>query len=79
MELFITRPTEKKSVKIVWLDIDTPVGNFVIQPEHAPMVITLKPESKITYCLTNGKQESIDIRFGVVHVTRKNITLLING
>lgn len=78
MQLFITNYTQKKVVRIVWLDIDTPTGNYVIQPEHAPMIITLNQNSRVTYCLTNGKQESIDIKHGIAHVKRDSVVLLVN-
>ena len=78
MQLHIAKPTEKKFLEIVWIDIQTPIGSFVIQPEHAPMIATLSPESTVTYGLSNGKQESIIVKYGIVHITRESVTLLLN-
>jgi F0F1-type ATP synthase epsilon subunit len=78
MQLFITNYTQKKVVRIVWLDVDTPTGNYVIQPAHAPMILTLTPNSRVSYCLTNGKQESLDIKHGVAHISRNSVVLLVN-
>lgn len=78
MQLFINKPMQKISMQIAWLDIETPVGNFVIQPEHAPMIVALLPDSSITYCLGSGKHESINIKRGLAHITRDSVTLLIS-
>jgi len=77
MQLNIIKPTQKKNSAIVWIDLETPAGNFVIQEEHAPMIITLSKNSKITYCLTNGKHEIIDYKMGIAHITRDSVTLLL--
>ena len=55
MQLFITRPFEKININIEWIEIETVVGNFIIQPEHAPMVIELKPGIKAVYELPGLK------------------------
>ena len=78
MELIIISPTYRHTYTITWLEINTPAGNFVIQPEHAPSIMTLSPHEKITFCLKNGKRESITIRQGVVHITRTDATILLN-
>lgn len=78
MQLNIAMPTQKKSANIAWLDINTEVGNFIIQPEHAPMIIALLPNSQVMYCLNNGKLETINIKFGIAHITRKDVTLLLS-
>lgn len=76
MKLNIVSPFTKKKLEIAWLEINTPVGNFVIQPGHAPMIVTLSPFKEITICLTNGKQENYFIKQGIVDITRTTITIL---
>jgi F0F1-type ATP synthase epsilon subunit len=78
MQLNIAMPTQKKTVTIAWLDINTDVGNFIIQPEHAPMIISLLPNSQVMYCLNNGKLETMNVKFGVAHITREAVTLLLS-
>ena len=81
MKLIIVSPNPKfiKDVDaLAWIELDTPVGNFVILPEHAPTVLTLKKNSTIRYGLKSGKQDSIDIVDGLAHVKRDQITLLLN-
>jgi len=77
MRLQIASSVEKSDLEIAWIELNTPVGNFIIQPEHAPMVVTLEPMSYITYRLTTGKEETKRVVRGVAHVMRDSIKLLI--
>lgn len=76
MKLNIVSPFTKKTFDIAWLEINTPVGNFVIQPGHAPMIVTLTPFKEVTICLTSGKQENYLVKQGIVDITRTTVTLL---
>lgn len=78
MQLNIAMPMYKKSVSIAWLDINTQVGNFIIQPEHAPMIVSLLPNSQLMYCLSNGKTKTINVKSGIAHITREFVTLLLS-
>jgi len=78
MDLIIITPVQELIYGITWLEINTPVGNFVIQPGHAPTVLTLAANEKITFCLKNGKRESMPIKQGVVHITRTAATIIMN-
>ena len=44
MQLRIISPSGEKKFKIAWVEVDTPVGNFVIHSGHAPTVLTLLPD-----------------------------------
>lgn len=78
MQLQIAKPTEKRILEISWIDLQTPVGSFVIQPEHAPVILALTPDSTITFGFDDGKQESLVIKSGIAHVTRDSVILLLN-
>jgi len=77
MRLHIASSSEKLDLQIAWVELNTPVGNFVIQSEHAPMVVTLDPISYVTYRLTSGKEKIKKVVHGIAHVTREEVTLLI--
>lgn len=77
MFLQITSPFGRREEKIAWIELNTTHGNLVIQPAHAPMIITLKPQSTATFRLRTGKEETKVISQGIAHVTRTGITLLI--
>jgi F0F1-type ATP synthase epsilon subunit len=78
MKLSIISPFSKKIVDIAWIELNTQAGNFVIQPGHVPIILTLTPGKEITFCLTNGKQESFIISQGIIDITRTQATLLLN-
>ncbi len=76
MELTIVTPESQRTIRIAWLEIETPAGNFVIQSGHAPMLVTLIPNHDIFVRLKNGKQENIFVRRGIVQITRRQTTII---
>ena len=77
MELIISSPMHKKKHDIAWVELISSVGNMIIQSNHAPMVMRLEKKSQVVYGLTSGKQESLTVEFGVAHITRESVLLLL--
>jgi len=77
MKLKIISPDLEKTVDIAWIELNTQAGNFVILPKHAPMITALSPDKELTFCLTNGKQETIIQTGGTVSISRQDVTLLL--
>lgn len=71
-------PTKKTTTSVAWLEIDTTVGNFVIQPGHAPTVLVLEKDKAVTYRLSNGKQESVIIPAGIIEITPSAATIIMH-
>jgi len=78
MELTIISPLRTQLFKIAWIELNTPVGNFIIQPGHAPTILSLTPDQKITFCLANGKRESLFVPQGITEITRTSTTIYLN-
>lgn len=78
MKLSIISPFSKKILDIAWLELNTPVGSFVIQPGHAPTILTLAPNKEVTLCLKSGKQESFVAKQGIADITRTTATILLS-
>ena len=78
MILHIVCSSYNKKVEIAWLELNTDIGNFVIQPGHAPTVLILSPHKRVTYCLTTGKQESLEVEQGIVDIERTQATMIIS-
>jgi F0F1-type ATP synthase epsilon subunit len=76
MELQIINPQQKLSYAVVWIELNTPTGNIIIQSGHAPMVVMLSPGKPLIFKLKTGKQESFIVRQGIAHITR-NLTKII--
>lgn len=77
MKLSVISPHSIVQHAIVWVEINTPVGNMVIQENHAPMIIEIEPNSELLFMQPNGKQILIVVVQGFIHVTHQEIKLLI--
>jgi len=78
MKLDIISPSVSCTYEVAWVELNTAAGNMIIQPGHAPLVITLSPHKQIIYCLKNGKQEVFIPTRAVAEVTRTHITILVS-
>ena len=77
MKFSVISPHATAEYAIVWIEINTPVGNMVIQQDHAPMIIEIEQNSELLFMQQNGKQISLMIVQGFIHITRQNIKLLV--
>jgi F0F1-type ATP synthase epsilon subunit len=77
MKLTITSPEHHQEYTISWLDITTPVGNFVILPGHVPMMVTLQPQQSVLIGLSTGELQEFIAPGGIAHITRTDATLLL--
>jgi F0F1-type ATP synthase epsilon subunit len=69
MILEIIRPTKKEVLEIEWVELQSPTGNFVVGPNHSPLVSILKERGKMLYKkVQSEKTESVDIYGGVFKV-----------
>ena len=78
MELNVIRPYATDQFDIVWLELNTPTGNYVVQPGHAPIILILTPDQPAVFRLKSGKQESVNVRQGIADIGRDYATLIIN-
>lgn len=76
MNLSLISPFKRLYKKIAWIEVDTTVGNFVIEPEHAPMILVLEKDSFVNYCLLSGKQERVKVASGMVHIKRDSVSVV---
>jgi len=79
MQLYIINPKHQETHTILWLDIVTPYGSFIIQPGHAPMIIDLAPGRPFTFALENGVQKSVTARRAVLTVERTQAKIIMNA
>jgi F0F1-type ATP synthase epsilon subunit len=77
MKLCVISPHGIVYHTIVWAEINTPAGNMVIQENHAPMIVEIQPNSEILFMQPNGKQVSLIVIQGFMHITRQEIKLLV--
>jgi hypothetical protein len=79
MKLTIVSLKSKTEHHAVWIEINTPDGNFVLQPHYSPTTFILVAHKDFTYCLTTGKLETITLeKEALLSVTRTSALLLLN-
>lgn len=61
MELTIQTPEESTTVTVVWIDLTTDEGNFIVQSDYIDTVFALSQNKEFTYCLATGKQHSFPL------------------
>ncbi len=79
MELIISTPEYRSSYNIVWLEINTPTGNYVIQKGHVPAIMILSPHKAVIFRLKTGKQESVTVKHGVVKISRESANVVMTA
>ena len=63
--------------QVDWVELNTPVGNMIVQESHAPMIVQLTPGLELSFQLTGGAIESILVVQGMAHVTRAEVKILL--
>ena len=63
--------------EVSWIELNTPVGNMVVQHGHAPMMIELRAGHELIFEKHDGKQDSIMIIQGMAHIKRHEVKILL--
>ncbi|HSW76017.1 MAG TPA: hypothetical protein VLG50_03170 [Candidatus Saccharimonadales bacterium] len=77
MKLHIITTQKTTQYDIDWIELNTPVGNMVIQEGHAPMLVELSPGYELIYQTTSGVSMSLMIVQGVAHISRTDVKILL--
>lgn len=77
MKLSIIDTEKKVEHEVYWVELNTPVGNMVIQDNHVPIIVELVSGKEVLFELTSGKKESFVVSQAVAHVTRLEVKILI--
>lgn len=76
MILTITTPQTSTEHHVAWLELSTPQGTFTVYHGHAPTIVTLTPFNPLIFKLKTGKQQQLNIRDGIAHITRDTVLIL---
>lgn len=77
LELEIISRTESKKINVLWLEVESPTGNFVVCPDHSPLVSLLKDRGKLRYEEYQGNEQSIDTYGGILTVDGNKATVIL--
>lgn len=78
LELEIITRKDAKQIPVEWINVQSPTGNFVVGPDHAPLVSLLKERGKLTYKEHEGKEVSIDTYGGIFKVDGNKATVILD-
>ena len=76
MKLLLIDASKTVEHDINWVELNTPVGNMVIQNQHVPMVVELSSGQEIVFETTEGVKHSFLISQAVAHVSRTAVKIL---
>ncbi len=79
MQLSIITPEKKDNFDVAWVEFNTPSGNYVIQPGHAPTILALSQDQPLIFGLKNGKQEVIMVKRAIAEITRTQVIVLLSS
>lgn len=77
MKLKIITTQKVVEHEIEWAELNTPVGNMIIQQGHAPMIIELSAGYEFAYKVVDGATETMLIVQAVAHIKRFEVEILI--
>ena len=77
MKLQIITTQKTTQYDIDWIELNTPVGNMVIQEGHAPMLVELSSGYELLFQTTAGASMSLMIVQGVAHISRNDVKILL--
>ena len=67
--LEIISPTKVEKISIIWVEIESPTGSFLVAIDHSPLISVLKKQSLLTYKTDNSKKLSREIYGGMFEVS----------
>jgi F0F1-type ATP synthase epsilon subunit len=80
VKLTIVSPHYMQEYMVAWIEAQTPVGFVIIEPEHAPIILSLVAGSYFSFMLDTHEQKTITLtRPGFLEVTRESAMVLIGA
>jgi F0F1-type ATP synthase epsilon subunit len=76
IKLRIVTPETTVTHEVSWIDVTTPAGNYVIQPDHAPMLLVVRDDKPVAFGFNSGKTSNIRVHNATMVVDRKECTIL---
>lgn len=78
LELEIIKPTESKTVSVLWVEVEGLNGNFIVGPEHSPLISILKPKGRLIYKTIHNLEVEIDTFGGIIKVGSNKATVILD-
>lgn len=79
MQLTISQLRKSETMPIEWLEVETLVGNLIVQKGHAPEYVIVKNDTYVQWALESGALEKIKIKQALLKIDRNTCLLIIEG
>lgn len=66
----IISPTKEEILEVQWIEVQSPIGKFLIGPDHEAMISCLKDRGTMTLKLLNGKEQKIETYGGIFKIEK---------
>lgn len=76
MELIVTQHAGEQKFDIEWIEVNTTLGNRVIQEGHAPLIVALKKDSPVIFLDKHAGQQTLQVASGILSVNRNHAILV---
>ncbi|MCF7799886.1 hypothetical protein K9L05_00400 [Candidatus Babeliales bacterium] len=77
-ELELVGFSYKNKLEVEWIEVQSPNGNFVVGPDHSPIISLLKERSKLIYKKINSNEQEIDIYGGIFSLIDNKALVILN-
>ena len=77
--LQLVSSTATKILKVMWIEVQSPTGEFVVGPGHAPLVSIITSHSKLMYKKIDGSLGMFTLPGGILHIENNNAVILLDS
>jgi F0F1-type ATP synthase epsilon subunit len=68
ISLEIISSSKNEIINVLWVEIESPTGSFVVGPDHIPLVSIMKKRGILTYKQNNGEEVEQEVNGGIFEI-----------
>ena len=77
ISLKIISSSKNETIKVLWVEIESPTGSFVVGPDHSPLVSIMKKRGVFTYKTNDGEEVVKGVNNGIFEVDDNNAIIIL--
>ncbi len=67
----------EQTLNLLWIEISSPTGDFVVGYGHKPLISLISPKSRITYETQENTMASFDVLGGLITISQNGINIFL--
>ena len=79
LRLHIISSVSAEVLKVVWIEVQSPTGQFIVGPNHSPLISLVTPQSKLMYKKLDGAMGMFTIPGGIFRVEDNEAVILLDS